>query len=156
MVFHVMVPVVVLKKWRFFDRLQRLKSLNTLLESSKPNVVDRYCCEQSMHQDWAFVPFYYQNERSCMFRICAVALIISAFITFINSTGNWLQRWRARLPRIILFRVRNDHCLARNYEIFVSFCYFFFQSGKYSRTELLWMFWVQPNVLQNTYRPCKN
>lgn len=51
-----MVLFVVMKLCHILDRLLNLKDFNIPLESSKPKVIHRYCCYQSMHQDRAFVP----------------------------------------------------------------------------------------------------
>ena len=73
------------------------------------------------------------REWKKMCRICNVALIISVFITFFfNSTGNRLQRSRARLTRILLFRVSNDHYFTRNYLIHG---FLFISYEKYSTTK---------------------
>ena len=52
--FHGMVVVVVMKQRHFLGHLHNLNGVNILLESSKPKVLDRYCCKQSLHQDWTF------------------------------------------------------------------------------------------------------
>ena len=44
MVFHGMVVVIVKKHCHFLDHLHNLNGFNILLESLKPNVLDRCCC----------------------------------------------------------------------------------------------------------------
>ena len=51
---------------------------------------------------------------------------------FFNSTGNRLQRSRARLTRILLFGVSNDYYFTRNYLIHG---FLFISYEKYSRTK---------------------
>ena len=60
MVFHGMVLGIVMKQWHFLDRFHNVKGFNILLQSSKPNVLDRYWYlvgtgGESMHQDGTFV-----------------------------------------------------------------------------------------------------